>query len=107
MPLVKTNAQHTRAFAKAAGRLSNTDRIDAAMLARFGAVMTPQVRPLGSQALAALAELVAARRALVKERTATLNRQKNLTITVLKRQAERPLKQITVQIDAIDAECRK
>lgn len=107
MPLVKMNAQHTRAFAKAAGRLSKTDRIDATMLARFGAVMTPQIRPLRSQALAALAELVAARRALVKERTATLNRQKNLTIMLLKRQAEQRLKQIAVQIDAIDAECRK
>lgn len=107
LPLVKMNAQHTRAFAKAAGRLSKTDRIDAAMLARFGAVMTPEIRPLRSQVLTALAELVAARRALVKERTATLNRQKNLTLRILKRQTEQRLKMIAVQIDAIDAECRK
>lgn len=107
LPLVKMNAQHTRAFAKAAGRLSKTDRIDAAMLARFGAVMTPEIRPLRSQALAALGELVAARRALIKERTATLNRQKNLTISLLERQAGQRLKQIAAQIEAIDAECRK
>lgn len=107
LPLVKMNAQHTRAFAKAAGRLSKTDRIDAAMLARFGAVMAPEVRPLKSDALAAVGELLAARRALTKERTATLNRQKNLTIALLKRQAERRLKQIAGQIDAIDAECSK
>ncbi|ESX08366.1 hypothetical protein X768_23145 [Mesorhizobium sp. LSJC265A00] len=42
------NPQHTRAFAKAAGRFSNTDRIDAVMLARFGALMTPQIRPIRS-----------------------------------------------------------
>lgn len=106
LPLVKMNPQHTRAFAKAAGRLSKTDRIDAAMLARFGALMAPDIRPLRSGALDVLCELIAARRVLVKERTATLNRQKNLTIPLLKRQAERRLKQIATQIAAIDAECR-
>ncbi|WP_352813983.1 transposase, partial [Mesorhizobium sp. M0965] len=46
------------------------------------------------------------RRALVKDRTAAQNRQKNLTIPLLKRQAEQRLRQITTQINAIDAECR-
>jgi transposase len=107
LPLVKMNAQHTRAFARAAGRLSKTDRIDAAMLARFGALMAPELRPLRSKTLTALSELVAARRALVKERTATLNRQKNLTIALLKRQAGQQLRQIAAWIEAIDAECRR
>ncbi|MER9946076.1 IS110 family transposase [Mesorhizobium sp. M0092] len=106
LPLVKMNPQHTRAFAKAAGRLSKTDRIDAAMLARFGELMTPQIRPIRGDTLDTLCELVAARRALVKDRTAAQNRQKNLTIPLLKRQAEQRLRQITTQINAIDAECR-
>ena len=106
LPLVKMNPQRTRAFAKAAGRLSKTDRIDAAMLAHFGALMAPQIRPIRSDALDALCELVAARRALIKDRTATLNRQKSLTIPLLKRQAEQRLKQIAAQITAIDTECR-
>ena len=75
LPLVKLNPQHLRAFARATGRLSKTDRIDAAMLARFGALQPP-LRPLRSAVLDGLRELVAARRALVKDRTATLNRQK-------------------------------
>jgi transposase len=107
LPLVKMNPQRLRAFAKAAGRLAKTDRIDAAMLARFGASMTPDIRSLKSEALDGLCELVAARRALVKDRTATLNRLKNLTIPLLRRQAEQRLKQIALQIEAIDAECRK
>ncbi|MER9489843.1 IS110 family transposase [Mesorhizobium sp. M0563] len=106
LPLVKMNPQHTRAFAKAAGRLSKTDRIGAAMLARFGELMTPQIRPIRGDTLDTLCELVAARRALVKDRTAAQNRQKNLTIPLLKRQAEQRLRQITTQINAIDAECR-
>ncbi|MER9420798.1 transposase [Mesorhizobium sp. M0306] len=77
LPLVKMNPQHTRAFAKAAGRLSKTNRIDAAMLARFGELMTPQIRLTRSDALDTFCELVAARRALIKGRTATVNRQKS------------------------------
>ena len=76
LPLVKLNPQHLRAFARATGRLSKTDRIDAAMLARFGVLLQPPLRPLRSAVLDGLRELVAARRALVKDRTATLNRQK-------------------------------
>ncbi|MBZ9777291.1 IS110 family transposase [Mesorhizobium sp. CO1-1-8] len=106
LPLVKMNPQHTHAFARAAGRLSKTDRIDAAMLARFGALMVPDIRPLRSQALDVLCELVAARRALVKDRTAALNRRKNLTIGLLKRQVDQRLKQISAQIEAVDTECR-
>ncbi|RJT29430.1 IS110 family transposase [Mesorhizobium waimense] len=106
LPLAKMNPQHTRAFAKAAGRLSKTDRIDAAMLARFGALMTPQIRPIRSDTLDTLCELVAARRALIKDCTATLNRQKSLTMPLLKRQAEQRLKQIAAQIAAIDTECQ-
>ncbi|TPK53010.1 IS110 family transposase [Mesorhizobium sp. B2-4-19] len=37
LPLVKMNPRHTRAFARAAECMSKTDRIDAAVLARFRA----------------------------------------------------------------------
>lgn len=107
LPLVKINPQRSRAFARAGGHIAKTDRIDAAMLARYAAVMAPEIRPLRSQILDLLAELVAARRALVKDRTAASNRQKNLTIALLKRQAEQRLTQIATQIDAIDAECHR
>lgn len=82
--------------------------VDARMLARFGAVLEPECRPLRSETLDQLAELVAARRALVKDRTAILNRQKTLRVTLLARQAARRLTQIDAQIPnawirAIDA----
>jgi transposase len=48
--------------------------------------------------------LPAARRALVKDRTAALNRSKTLTLAVLKRQSQQHLKQIETQIAAIDRE---
>jgi transposase len=48
--------------------------------------------------------LLTARRALVKDRTAALNRGKNLTLPLLKRQNLEQLRQIDAQIEAIDRE---
>ncbi|AYG58103.1 IS110 family transposase [Rhizobium jaguaris] len=107
LPGVKVNPQRLRAFAKACGRLAKTDRIDARVMARFGTLMAPDIRPMRSQVLDLLAELLAARRALVKDRNALLHRQKNVTIPLLQRQAEQRLRQVDAQIEAVDAESRR
>ena len=39
LPFVKVNPRQARRFAQATGRLAKTDRVDAAMLARMGAVL--------------------------------------------------------------------
>lgn len=102
----KVNPRLARRFAEATGTLAKTDRVDAIGLARFGAVLQPEPRPLRSEALDELAELVAARRALIRDRTATLNRAKTLTLDLLKRQATLRLKQIARQLDALDVQAR-
>ena len=79
-----------------------TDKVDAAMLAHFGAVLQPDMPPARDEDLDNLTELLAARRALVKDRTAALNRAKNLTLALLKSQSQQHLKQIEAQIAAID-----
>jgi transposase len=119
LPFARVNPRHARWFAEATGRLAKTDRVptpmrraasgapvDALMLARFGAALARECRPLRSETLDQLAELVAARRALVKDRTATLNRQKTVRVALLTRQAARRLTQIDAQIRAIDAAAR-
>lgn len=98
----KVNPRQARRFAEAIGRLAKTDRVDAAMLARFGALIEPQIRPVVSDTIQQLAELVAARRALIKDRTATTNRAKVLRIALLKRQAGQRLAQIAQQIEDLD-----
>ena len=50
-----------------------------------------------------LAELVAARRSLMRDRTATLNRVQTLTIELLKRHARHRLRQIEAQVTSLDA----
>ena len=71
LPFAKINPRQARRFAEATGRLAKTDRVDAALLARLGALLQPKAREPKSELLDALTELVAARRALVKDRTAT------------------------------------
>ncbi|WP_428393252.1 IS110 family transposase [Lichenicoccus sp.] len=104
LPVVKINPRQARRFAEAVGTRAKTDRVDAAMLARFGASLEPPVRPIISATLDQMRQLHVARSALVKDRTATQNRQKNLGLALLKRQAARRLLQIKEQLDAIDAE---
>jgi transposase len=102
LPTAKINPRQARRFAEATGKLAKTDTIDAATLARFGALLTPQTREPVSQILDEMKELHNARAALVKDRVATLNRQKQLRSAILKRLANQRLKQIDSQLRAID-----
>lgn len=74
LPVVVVNPRQVRDFAKATGTLAKTDRIDAAIIARFGAVLRPPLRPLKDEALQALDALVVRRRQLVDMLTAEKNR---------------------------------
>ena len=66
--------RQVRDFARALGRLAKTDRIDAEVLALFGERIRPPLRSLLEAERAALAELVARRRPLLKMRQAERNR---------------------------------
>jgi transposase len=101
LPLAKVNPRQARRFAEAIGALAKTDRIDAAVLAKMGALISPAIRPPRSDTLNDLRELRVAREGLVRESTATKNRYKTLTIALLKRQAGQRLKQLQAQIEAI------
>lgn len=102
--LVKVNPRHARRFAEATGKLAKTDQLDAALLARMGALLELEPRPVPSQALGELKELHIARQALIKDRTAAKNRSKMLTLPLLKSQTAERLAHIEQQIDAIEAQ---
>jgi transposase len=103
-PCVKLNPERARRFAQATGTLAKTDRIDAMLLARMAATLQPSLRPARSPQQMQLAELINARDGLVRDRTALKNREKNLTIAILKRQARQRLDQIARHVEALDAE---
>ncbi|WP_264784715.1 IS110 family transposase, partial [Gluconobacter cerinus] len=103
IPLIKVNPRQARRFAGATAKLSKTDCVDASMLARYGALLEPAARPVRTDLQNRLAELVAARRSLMRDRTSTLNRLKTLTIGLLQRHARHRLRQIEAQITSLDA----
>lgn len=65
LPVVVVNPRQVRHFAKALGILAKTDRIDAHVLAQFGAVVPLELRPVPEPAREALGALVLRRRQLV------------------------------------------
>ena len=80
LPLSRVNPLQARRFAQALGQKAKTDAIDARILAAMGRVLDlPRSRP-SSQWQTELRELHTARQALIKDRTATLNRQKQARV---------------------------
>jgi transposase len=73
-PVAVVNPRQVRAFAKAAGRLAKTDRLDAHVLALFAARLQPMPRPLADELQADLIALVTRRRQLVEMLTAERHR---------------------------------
>ena len=82
-----------RDFARGVGRLAKSDPIDAQMLARFGAEVTPLADPVPSAAQVALQELVTARQQLVEQRTVLLQQQPQ-HVSALVRKLDRARRQL-------------
>lgn len=78
------NPSRVRAFAKAEGILAKTDKIDARVIARFGATMKPKARARREEAQVELNELVSRRRQLVEMLTGEKNRLQTASPTMQK-----------------------
>jgi transposase len=76
LPAVAVNSTWVREFARSAGQLAKTDRIDARVIARYGAVMKPKVRPLTDEQTQQLQALILRRTQLIEMLTAEQNRRK-------------------------------
>jgi transposase len=74
IPVAVINPRQARDFAKAAGRLAKTDRIDAEVLAHFAEAIRPSARPMDEPAARALDALLGRRNQLVGMRTMESNR---------------------------------
>lgn len=106
LSLAKVNPRQARRFAEAIGCNAKTDAVDAAMLARMGALLEPPARPIISPVLDDMKELQVARLGLIKDRTAAKNREHACRSSLLKRHAAQRLAQIDRQVAAIDAELK-
>lgn len=98
------NPAHVRDFARAAGKLEKDDRIDAAVLARFGRAMGPRVAAEAPPHQALLADLVSRRRGLVQARVAEANRAREQTAALARRQSAKLLRLLEQQVEDLDRE---
>jgi transposase len=102
LPVVKVNPRQAKRFAQSLGVRAKTDRADAAMLARMGAALALAPQPVRSEILQDLNDLMAARRAMVKDRTAAKNRANGLRLALLARLNRMRLARIEAELAAID-----
>jgi transposase len=75
LPVVVVNPRQIRAFGQSLGRFAKTDRIDAALIARFAAVTQPPIRAARSPETLILKALFTRRTQLQALRTAQVNQR--------------------------------
>jgi transposase len=106
LPVIVVNARQIRDFAKAAGRLAKTDKIDADVIAHFAEAMKPEVRPLPDDAQRELEALVNRRRQLVEMRAGEVKRME-LAKPVVRSNIEEVIAFLSKQIDDLDNDLKK
>jgi transposase len=106
VPVAVVNAARVRDFARARGLLAKTDRLDAAVIAHFGAFARPAPTPPATGARQTLAELLAYRRQLTAEITARRQQLGHLVTPALRRRAEAALAGLAAERAAMDREIR-
>jgi transposase len=102
--LVKVNPTRARRFAQAVSQGAKTDRVDAAMLARMGAVLELDAKPVRSEIMHEVQELHIARIALNKDRTVCRNRLEAARSKVVLAQLRARLRQMDSQLEQVDTE---
>lgn len=100
LPVAVVNPRQPRDFARAIGRLAKTDRLDAQLLAEYGAAVNPEPRPLPDAQQRELQELAAHREQLIDTRTAEGNRLARTTSATVR-------EAIQNHIDWLDGQVRK
>lgn len=97
------NPKRARAFANAINQLAKTDKIDAEVLARFGQLIKPPVRPIPDKTLTVLQAKLRRRNDLVNIKTAEYNRRA-VSVDEVKKEITEHIKYLKNSIDKIEKE---
>lgn len=100
---VVLNPTVARRFAQSHGHLAKTDRIDAGILARFGAERQPDPRPIPSETMRKLAALLALRNDFVSIRSGIQNRRHQAE-TIVRSYLDHQHAELSTQINEIEAD---
>ena len=106
LPVVVCNPGQVRHFAKAAGRIAKTDKLDAHDIAHFGEVMQPKLSSIKPEKLRSVSDLLTVRSQCLEISTMQKNRLKRMPKTVHK-PIQAILKTIKKEIDIIDKQLDK
>lgn len=101
LPVIAVNPRQVRDFAKATGQLAKTDALDAAVLARFAAVIQPPERALPDLQTQELAAVLARRRQVLAMQRAEQNRLDRASVRVRKR-IEAHLRWLSAELARLD-----
>lgn len=99
----RVNPRQARRFCEGSGQLAKTDRVDAAMLAKMGALLELKADLPRTEPLHDLKQLATARQGLIKDRTAAKARLAATTHELLSKQIKRRLKQIERDLSQVAA----
>lgn len=105
--LIKVNPARARRFAQAIGQQAKTDKADAEILARMGSALGLEIKDARTEDMHEIKELHVSRVALVKDRTACLNRIQVARNKLILSQLRARHSQIERQISQIDSELRR
>ncbi|WP_445357315.1 transposase [Microbulbifer sp. ANSA002] len=84
LPIVVCNPSQVRNFAKSAGRLAKTDKLDAIDIAHFGEAMKPRLSSIKPEKLRNISELLTVRNQCLEMSTMQKNRLKRMPKSVHK-----------------------
>jgi transposase len=101
------NPRRIRDFARAAGQMAKTDRLDARIIAQFAATMEPMPTERINENTQKLKALVARRNQLVELHTAESNRREHADGKEIRRSIAAVLKAIEAQLKTIDRQIKE
>lgn len=108
LPAVRMNPRQVRDFARATGHLAKNDRQDARLLARLGAQLAPDVRPLPTAETEALRALVTRRRQLLEMLVAEDHRQHQPGLPAgVREQIAAHVRWLREQVGGVDRDMRR
>jgi transposase len=106
VPVAVVNPRQVREFARGIGQLAKTDALDAAVLARFAAVVHPTPRPLPEAQAQELSALLARRRQVLGMLVAERQRLTTALLTV-RPQISRHIRFLEAELSDLDRQVRE
>ena len=103
IPVAVVNPRQVRDFARSLGKLAKTDRLDAQVLAHFGAATQPEPRPLPDAQAQELQALVARRRQVLQMHAAELQRRQR-ALPVVHQRIDRVLAVLEQELQDLDTD---